>query len=618
MKINLRSIPIKVCVSILIIETILLTLMGAFYVQRFESEINQRVKEKLTLPSVLMSQRALNFDAVKEKKVIGELIQEDVVDTFITKRDGTVFFASDTNDEGKWVTDILVGDEMILLEWQENERQQLGYTDKEGRNFISSYTPILYADKLLGYLYIKINAQKIEDEKKDVLYLFIYGSILTIILTTLLEALIVHRLFVPRIRHISEILHRVEGGDLSSETSLHGPRDELRTLSQQVNRMIDSVAANISEISSTQNKLRESEERFRELSELLPEAIFEINLKGKFVYVNQRTTELFQYSKEEFYQRIRPFSLIDGLDKEGFQEIMQQRIDEKLKGVIEYTAKRKDGTIFPVHINSSVILKKGRPIGLRGILVDVSAEKQMQKQLLQAQKMEAMGRLAASISHEFGNPLIGVYWLLRDINGQDDLSKSTREMTGIALQECERMRDLLQDFRSFTKQTNDIVERFTINRVIENCLIFYKKYLQDRKVTIKKSYDREIPEIEAVKDQIHQVFVNLFMNAIESMDSSGGKLYIETAHFNNQVHVTIGDDGKGILAEDLHNIFEPFFSTKAGVEGMGLGLYVSYGIIKKHGGEIKVESQPGKGSSFTVILPIEKVHTVSEATILQH
>ena len=615
MKINLRSIPVMICVSILVIETILLSLMGAFYVQRFESEINQRVKEKLTLPSILMSQRALNFDAVNEKKVIGELIQEDVVDTFITKRDGTIFFAADTKDEGKSVKDILEGQELVLLELQENQRQQLSYSDKEGRNFISNYTPIFYEEKPLGYLYIKINAQKIEEEKKDVLYLFILGSALTIILTTLLEAFFVHRLFVPRIRHISGILHRVEDGDLSSKTSLHGPRDELRTLGQQVNRMIESVAANISEISSTQNKLRESEERFRELSELLPEAIFEIDVKGKFVYVNKRTTELFQYSKEDFYQGLRPFSLIEGLDKEGFQEIMQQRIDKKLIGVVEYTARRKDGTIFPVHINSSVILNKGKPIGIRGILVDVTAEKKMQKQLLQAQKMEAMGRLAASISHEFGNPLIGVYWLLRDINGQEDLSKSTREMTGIALQECQRMRDLLQDFRSFTKQTNDRVERFTINNIIDSCLIFYKKFLQERKVTITKKYAKETPEIEAVKDQIHQVFVNLFMNAIESMDNSGGKLHIEIASFDDQVHVIVGDDGKGILEGDLHNIFEPFFSTKAGVEGMGLGLYVSYGIIKKHGGEIKVESQPGKGSSFTVVLPAEKVQTTPEVIL---
>jgi len=429
---------------------------------------------------------------------------------------------------------------------------------------------------------------------------------LTILLTTILEAFFVHRLFVPRIRNISEVLHQVEGGDLSKMTSLRGPKDELRILSQQVNQMIQSVAANISEISSTQNKLRDSEERFRELSELLPEAIFELSLEGKFIYVNKRTTELFQYSKEEFYHGIKPFTLIEGVDRHKFQEIIQQRINEELKGVVEYIARRRDGSTFPVHINSSVILKNAKPVGIRGVLVDITEEKQLQAQLLQAQKMEAIGRLAASISHEFGNPLIGVHWLLRDINSQDDLSASTREMTDIALQECQRMRNLLQDFRNLSKQTNGMIETFSIVHVIENCLLFYKKFLQEKKVTIIKRYDEDIPEIEAVKDQIHQVLVNLFMNAIEAMDNSGGKLSIDTTYNDGKVHVTVKDEGKGIQEDNLEHIFEPFFSTKANIEGMGLGLYISYGIIQNHGGEILVESQPGKGSSFTVMLPTDK------------
>lgn len=234
----------------------------------------------------------------------------------------------------------------------------------------------------------------------------------------------------------------------------------------------------------------------------------------------------------------------------------------------------------------------------------VAALKQREAQLRQAQKMEAMGELSASIVHEFGNPLLGVSFLLNNLNKHAQLGKKDKELIGLGLEECNRMKSFLRDLKYFYRPSSEQKNFADIHHIIDNVLLFHKTYLEEKDIRVVRKYDTHLPKVKIVEDQITQVIINLIINAVEAITKENGSLFISTTRENDMVNITIRDNGVGIDEEDIKKIFDPFFSTKPEVEGTGLGLSVSYGIVKSHKGDILVASTPGKGTSFTILLPI--------------
>ena len=598
-------------------------MMGLFYVRSFNREIDQRVQEKLTLPGILMSQRALNYDSVNNFQIIEELVQETVVETFITKKNGEIFYAADDLMLDKPIEQFLapaehlkiinnsIGDQQITFDTHSQvindgvRNQQLTFKTSEGNHFRSSLSQIRFDDRVLGYLYIKIDATEIIQEKRNIFLLFLLGSLLAIFLTTLIEAFYIHRLFVPRIHAISTVLRKAEKGDLSAQVSLIGSDDELHALIHLINSMLNTVSETINTLTDTQEALKASEERFRELSDLLPEGVFELDLHGSFTYVNLQLCKESQYSRDELCQKLHFTDLLIEEDRQRSSENFKDRMEGRLNIFSEYTARRKDGTVFPVMVNTAPIGQQSQSRGLRGIFVNLTEKNRILKQLWQTQKMESIGRLSASVAHEFGNPLVGIYWLLMDIQSIPNLDESKKELIAVGLNECQKMKNLITNFQAFVQPSSDAKIDCDINRMVDDILLLYNKYIENKKVDIEINCQQNLPRLRIVKDQIHQVLVNLLMNALDSMHDNNRKITITTRHKDNQVLAIIEDTGRGIARDNLEHIFEPFFSTKPEVEGTGLGLYVSYMIIKKHDGEIQVESEIGKGSIFTISIPVE-------------
>ena len=603
MKKFFNQIPVKICLSILLIETTLLSLMGIFYVRSFNREIDQRVQEKLTLPGILMSQRALNYDSVRNHQIIEELIQETILETLVTKNTGEIYYAADKLMLGKPIEQFWAPEEHLHIINDGDRNQQIDFRADDGNYYRSSLSQIRFDERVLGYLYIKIDATKIVQEKRNIILLFLFGSLLAIFLTTLIEAFYIHRLFVPRIRAISTVLRKAENEELSARVSLFGSEDELHALIHRVNRMLNTISKTINSLTAAQEALRASEERFRELSELLPEGVFELDVHGFFTYVNLEICKEYQYTREELYQNLHFTDLLIEEDFQRSSENYKQRIRGQLNVSEEYQARRKDGSVFPVLVNATTISEHSQIKGVRGIIINLTEKNRMLKQLWQTQKMESIGRLSASVAHEFGNPLVGIEWLLVDIQSIANLDSSKKELIAVGLNECKKMQSLVTNFQSFVQPSSDEITEYDINRIIDDILLLYKKYIADKNVDIQFNSQKNLPKIRIVKDQIHQVLVNLLMNALDSLHDNKRKITITTRYKDNQVLAIVEDTGRGITAENLEHIFEPFVSTKPEVEGTGLGLYVSYMIIKKHNGEIQVESEKGKGSSFTITLP---------------
>ncbi|MEA3339307.1 MAG: response regulator [Chloroflexota bacterium] len=237
-------------------------------------------------------------------------------------------------------------------------------------------------------------------------------------------------------------------------------------------------------------------------------------------------------------------------------------------------------------------------------LADFAKEiERSQAQLVQAEKMAAIGRLAASIAHEINNPLQSIHNSMH-LSLHEGLSERKRlKYLSMAQSEVRRLIEIVQRMLDFYRPSRGGMSPADINEIVENVLALAQKRLQHSRVNVHTSLASGLPATPMVPDQITQVFLNIVINAIEAMPS-GGDLWLETllAEGGEWVIVRFQDTGSGIPAEQIVNLFEPFYTTKS--DGTGLGLAISYGIVERHGGVIEASSQPGQGATFVVKLSV--------------
>lgn len=233
--------------------------------------------------------------------------------------------------------------------------------------------------------------------------------------------------------------------------------------------------------------------------------------------------------------------------------------------------------------------------------------KSTQDRLIHSEKLSAIGKLSASIAHEFNNPIYGIRNVLEEIEEKhtgETLNDLDKKLVKLAIKECNRMSNLISKLQDFHQPSLGIDVSINLHEIIDEVVLMIRKRLNDRNILLEMHYADNIPKIKAVPDQIKQVVLNLVQNAEEAIVKEGGKIVITTEFNKSEVLLHLKDSGMGITSENIGNIFEPFFTTKSPVKDTGLGLSVSYGIIKKHGGDIKVQSKLGEGTTFTIILPV--------------
>lgn len=237
--------------------------------------------------------------------------------------------------------------------------------------------------------------------------------------------------------------------------------------------------------------------------------------------------------------------------------------------------------------------------------------KEMQDQLLRSAKLASMGELVAGIAHEINNPLTGILMFASLSARNTDLPQQVKDNLDLIVSETGRCAKIVRGLLEFARESIPEKRPDSINRVIEHTLELVSQQAIFQDIDISCNCDDELPDLEIDADQVQQVFFNMFINAGQAMPN-GGALSIETRLLkeDHEVRVTVCDTGSGICQENLERIFDPFFSTKA-QKGFGLGLSVSYGIIRNHGGRVDVESEEGKGTCFTIYLPLEAGHLLA-------
>ncbi|UCD30183.1 MAG: cache domain-containing protein [Planctomycetota bacterium] len=256
-----------------------------------------------------------------------------------------------------------------------------------------------------------------------------------------------------------------------------------------------------------------------------------------------------------------------------------------------------------------------RPPGEMGVLcqaIDAMADAVEQReeqlklatrqQIGRSEKLASIGRLAAGIAHEINNPLTGVLTFAHLLRQKENMDEQDKQDLDLIINETTRAGEIVRGLLDFARERPAVKEPLEINEVITQTLRLIRGQKQFEQIIIEEKLNDNVPRINGDMNQLQQVLLNLSLNACEAM-SDGGTLTISTESQNNKAFVKVTDNGSGIKKEHLDQIFEPFFSTKPAGKGTGLGLSVSYGIIQQHGGNLEVESQEGKGTTFTIILP---------------
>jgi PAS domain S-box-containing protein len=397
-----------------------------------------------------------------------------------------------------------------------------------------------------------------------------------------------------------------------------------QTLKESENRYreaFEQLNDEMKERRRAEDALKESEERFRELAELMPETVFEVDLEGKLTFVNRNAFNYFGYTPQDLKKGLKSFDMIIPKDRERAQDNVGKILKGEKSGLNEYTALRKDGSTFPVMIHSAPIFRGGKPVGLRGFMVDITERKKAEEerrklevQFQQAQRFEALGTLAGGIAHDFNNLMMNIQgntslMLFEIEDGHpffEPLKKIEKQVKSGAL--------LTRQMLGYARKGKFNVKPVDLNQIMDESAETFGRTRKE--ITIQREFDEDLFPVEADQGQIEQVLLNLYVNAADAMPG-GGKLFLKTkneTHLNiksnhysptpgNYVQLTITDSGTGMDNQILERIFDPFFTTKEMGRGTGLGLASVYGIIKSHDGYIEVESKKGQGSTFTIFLP---------------
>jgi two-component system NtrC family sensor kinase len=256
---------------------------------------------------------------------------------------------------------------------------------------------------------------------------------------------------------------------------------------------------------------------------------------------------------------------------------------------------------------------EGNMIGTVGMSKDISRRKALMGQMLQSERMAAVGRLASGVAHEINNPLavIGeiagfLGSLIEEDAGTDEAELHHELAEGLpkVLKQVTRIRDITKRLLTFARKTEARVDIADVNGSLDEILPFLGKEANLAQAIIHREYQEDLPRVPVDEMQLQEVFINLISNAIHAVaKKGGGNVWLTTRTEGGKVMIAVKDDGSGIDESVRDRLFEPFVTTKTVGEGTGLGLSICYGIVKRYDGEIRVYSQPGEGATFTVILP---------------
>jgi len=342
--------------------------------------------------------------------------------------------------------------------------------------------------------------------------------------------------------------------------------------------------------------------RLKDFSENIVESlnvgVLAIDLEGTVEAWNTRMEQLFGVARNDAVGR--PLSEL--LPPELVQEIAARGDEEQVTGIYKHRLVHQGKSVV---INVSItplVGKSAERIGRLLLFDDVTQRDRMEEQLTQTEKLTSLGLLAAGVAHEVNTPLAVISNYIQMLAKQMPEGDPRHTIIDKIVKQTFRASEIVNNLLNFSRTGPGELADVDLNRVVEETLSLVAHPLKASQIQVVKQLTEGLPPVRGSANKLQQVFLNLFLNARDAMPS-GGMLEVRSAVHNGSVEVEVVDTGNGITREHIHKIFDPFFTTKTSGRGTGLGLSVSYGIIKEHAGKIDVRSTPGRGTSFHVEFP---------------
>ncbi|MGB4786634.1 MAG: ATP-binding protein [Candidatus Acidiferrum sp.] len=345
--------------------------------------------------------------------------------------------------------------------------------------------------------------------------------------------------------------------------------------------------------------------RLKDFSENIVESlnvgVLAVDLDGIVESWNTRMEQLFGVSRQEAVGR-RLSSL---LPEELVREIVARGDAEQITGIYKQRLQHQ-GKSLTLNVSiAPLVSKSSEHIGRLLLFDDVTQRERMEEQMSQTEKLTSLGLLAAGVAHEVNTPLAVISNYIQMLAKQMPEGDPRQSIIEKIVKQTFRASEIVNNLLNFSRTGAAEAADVDVNRVVEETLSLVAHPLKTSQIRVVKQLGEPLPAVRGSANKLQQVFLNLFLNARDAMPS-GGMLEVRTVAHNGSVEVEVADTGAGIASEHIHRIFDPFFTTKASGRGTGLGLSVSYGIIKEHSGKIDVRSTPGKGTSFHVEFPAVK------------
>jgi len=334
------------------------------------------------------------------------------------------------------------------------------------------------------------------------------------------------------------------------------------------------------------------------------DAVIALDNDYKIFFWNKGAERIFGYTADEMLGKtVDPIVPSELKEKGELQWLFEETLR---KGYIEnYETERirKDGRRIIVNLSRSLIKdENGEVLGSIAIVKDVTQIKELEKQIQHSDKLALIGQIAAGIAHEIGTPLNVISGNAEYIMMEMGENNPYKEELETIISQAERIANLIKQLLEFARPRKPNYTKVNVNNELHHVVELLKHQFEKSNIKLNLKFSEDIPSIYADCSQIHQVFLNIIVNAIQAINQNG-VIEIETFAKDGYVNIKFRDNGVGILPEHIHKIFEPFFTTKEAGKGTGLGLAVSKRIIDEHNGKIEVESTPGKGTVFTVKFP---------------
>jgi PAS domain S-box-containing protein len=358
--------------------------------------------------------------------------------------------------------------------------------------------------------------------------------------------------------------------------------------------------------------LARSEARYRHLVESASDAIVTLDANGRFTTVNHAAENISGYKREELVgQWFAPMLPDDDLPK-ALGHFQQALAGET--GLFESQFYRKDGEVRYISITYSTPQKDEEVLCL---IRDVTDQKMLQEQLIQSEKMSAIGQLVSGVAHELNNPLAGISAFAQLLLAEKRFPPDQRTAAETIYSEARRASRIVQNLLTFARQHKAEKVPTQINQVLDDTLELRGYELRVRGIDVRREYDESLPETMADAHQLQQVFLNLITNAEQAMEQRDGhhhRLTVHTRRGGEAIRIEIEDTGAGIPPNLIERIFNPFFTTKPTGSGTGLGLSISLGIVREHEGKIWAENAAQGGARFVVEIPVTVPRTSGEQT----